>query len=40
MFVLYKCFSVRDFVSKISEKQLIFNLFVIILKDVKNKKSN
>ena len=32
--------SVRDFVSTISEKELIFNLFVINLKDVKNKKSN
>ena len=32
--------SVRDFASTISEKELIFNLFVINLKDVKNKKSN
>ena len=40
IFVLYKCVSVRDFVSYISEKQLIFNLFVIALKYVKNKKSN
>ena len=29
-----------DFVSKISEKQLIFNLSVITWKDVKNKKRN
>ena len=33
-------YSVCDFVSKISQKQLIFNLFVITLEDLKNKKSN
>ena len=32
--------SVHNFVSKISEKQLIFNLFVITLKDLKNKDNN
>ena len=40
IFDLLKCVSVPNFVGKISQKQLIFNLFVITLKDVKNKKSN